>query len=156
MQKIWNWQGDLSQESGQLGFCQTCCENRCNLKGWLPRAKLRPLVEVLWARPIRSQDFRWPVQWYLYQSLMPKHVKHELSHHLTQQETDQVWYYWHQSCFWSSDVNIFIEDPTYKHSDNSSTAGKKTDCFRVATQCNEAVKLQGCEWMLPNMWRSTS
>ena len=36
-----------------------------NQKGWLLRAKLRPLVEVLWARPIRSQDFIWPVQWYL-------------------------------------------------------------------------------------------
>ena len=27
-------------------------------KGWLPRAKLRPLVEIKLARPIRGQDFR--------------------------------------------------------------------------------------------------
>ena len=30
-----------------------------NQKGWLPRAKLRPLVEIKLARPIRGQDFRW-------------------------------------------------------------------------------------------------
>ena len=28
-------------------------------KGWLPRAKLRPLVKIRLARPIRGQDFRW-------------------------------------------------------------------------------------------------
>ena len=43
---------------------------------------------------------------------MPKHVKHELSCHPTQHEADQVWYYWHQSCFRSSKVNICIEDQT--------------------------------------------
>ena len=28
-------------------------------KGWLPRAKLRPLVKIRLARPIRGHDFRW-------------------------------------------------------------------------------------------------
>ena len=32
--------------------------DNCDHKGWLPRAKLRPLVEIKLARPIRGQDFR--------------------------------------------------------------------------------------------------
>ena len=49
----WLSWGDAQWKHSISSFCQ---------KGWLPRAKLRPLVEVVWARPIRSQDFIWPVQ----------------------------------------------------------------------------------------------
>ena len=47
----------LNFESGKRNILFIFSEGR-NRKGWLPRAKLRPLVEIELARPIRGQDFR--------------------------------------------------------------------------------------------------
>ena len=87
-------------------------------KGWLPRAKLRPLVKIRLARPIRGQHFRssffsfWSglIYWYQWGLL------------LRIQFVNNAWTLLYLHFHW-----------------------KKTECFRVRKTWNVKVKLQGKE-----------
>ena len=86
-------------------------------KGWLPRAKLRPLVKIRLARPIRGQHFRSSF-FSFWSGLI----------------------YWYQ---WGLLLRILFMNNAwtllYLH-----FHWKKTECFRVRKTWNVKVKLQDC------------
>ena len=66
-----------------------CVENLKNQKGWLASAKLRSLVEVILARPIGGQDFKFSFNVIFLSTTDVNYVEDEVDPRPVLQEVDQ-------------------------------------------------------------------
>ena len=60
-----------------------------SLKGWLASAKLRSLVEIILARPIRGQDFNFSFNVIFLSTTDVNYVGHEVNSRPALQDVDQ-------------------------------------------------------------------